>query len=285
MKKTLGLVLPLIAVLAFSGSGCGKAKPDLVVLVDNANGVEAKSKVTWRGVEVGEVTAILPESGKIRMDVKLAPDHQGQIRLGATAKAMRNMPGQQAPTLVLFGGTDLNAPLLPEGSQIPEASLLETLQYVNFWDWLIVTGYGKPTTIGVGVLLVVVFIAWKILKGISKLMVLGLAVLLVVGSFWVFRMQWDKHKASLVSPELQQQIDTYLHFDLTSPAAREAWNSIRTDFGDILAQAKERGGAAIDAAKAKAESELAKKADELRTQGNETAAQELEKMKGVLSSF
>ena len=287
MRKVTGFLFTLVSVLLLSlgVAGCGKAKPDFFVLVENANGVAPQSKVMWRGVEVGTVTEVKPDAGKIRLDVILSPEYKGQIRDGVRAKPMKDFSGLAAPILNLFGGSEATAPVVPQGSQVPEATLLETLQYTNFWDWFAAVGYGKWSAIGCLVVVVLALIAWKILKGLGRLVVLAAAILLVVGSFWVLRQQWDKYKSSLVSPEVQQQVDDILDFTFQSPEANEAWTSIKTDMSAILTDAKKHGSIAVDSAKAKIEAEISRKAGELRDQGKEAAAVELERINNTVLSF
>jgi hypothetical protein len=282
MKKLLFPVVVLLAVISVL-AGCGKAKPDFFVLAENANGVAAQSKVMWRGVEVGKVTEVSPDAGKIRLDAVLLKEYRGQLRTGIKAKPMKNLTGQGVPVLNLFGGSDTAAPVLPKGSQIPEATFFETLQYTNFWDWFSAAGGGKWSVIIILVVVLLAGIAWKVLKGLSRLLILVAAIALVAGSFWVIRQQWDKYKSSMVSPEVQQQVDEMLNFSLQSPEAKEAWQSIKTDINDILDTAKKQGVAATGSIRASIDATISQKAADLRKRGKEAAAAEIEQIKDTIT--
>lgn len=285
MRKIFVLLLSLgsLVFLTLGMAGCGKAKPDFFVLAENANGVAVQSKVMWRGVEVGKVTAVSPDAGKIKLDVVLLKEYRGQLRTGIKAKPMKNLTGQGVPVLNLFGGSDPAAPVLPKGSQIPEATFFETLQYTNFWEWFSAAGGGKWPVIIILVVILLTGIAWKVLKGLSRLITLVVAIALVAGSCWVIRYQWDKYKSSMVSPEMQQQVDEMLNFNLQSPEAKEAWQSIKTDVSEILNTAKKQGASATGSVRAAIDVKISQKAADLRKQGKEAAATEIERIKDTIT--
>ena len=284
MKKLLFPVVVLLAVISVL-AGCGKAKPDFFVLAENANGVATQSKVMWRGVEVGKVTAVSPDAGKIRLDAVLLKEYRGQLRTGIKAKPMKNLTGQGVPVLNLFGGSDPAAPVLPKGSQIPEATFFETLQYTNFWDWFSAAGGGKWSVIIILVVVVLAGIAWKVLKGLSRLIILVAAIALVAGSGWVIRQQWDKYKSSMVSPDIQKQVDDLLNFPTRSTEIKEIRDSIKNDVKALLIEARQQGTAGVESAKEKINVEILQKIEELKTQGKQDAVKELEQIKDAISVF
>jgi len=286
MKKYRVFLLSLGALLLALGmAGCGKAKPDFFVLAENANGIAVESKVMWRGVEVGKVTAVSPEAGKIRLDAVLLKEYRGQLRTGIKAKPMKNLTGENLPVLNLFGGADPAAPVLPKGSQIPEATFFETLQNTNFWDWFSAAGVGKWSILFIFGGILLAGIAWKVLKGLSRLLILVAAIAMVAGTFWVIRYQWDKYKTSMVSPEMQQQVDEMLNFNLKNPEAKEAWQSIKTDVNELLDAAKKQGIAATGSVRASIDATISQKVADLRKQGKEAAAAEIERIRESVTEF
>lgn len=113
-----------LAVVAFSA--CSR-QPDFSALVSDAAGLRVGDPVLFAGTEAGQVAALSPSQGKIKIDVRLKPAFQQQIRIGAKARAACDITSGFSSQLRIVGGTDTKKPLLPNGEILPEATSLDVV--------------------------------------------------------------------------------------------------------------------------------------------------------------
>lgn len=250
------LLLGLLSVC-----GCGKEGTDCYVLLNDAAGVTAGSEVRWRGTEVGSVSQVASEAGKVRVDVDLLPAMEGQLRQGVKAKAMKGVLTDGLPVLELFGGQDPAAPVLAKGSRIEEASALESFPWKRAGMF--------------GVVAVAVLIFLLVLKGIKRLLAFVIAVLFLVFAGWVFKTQWQKHHADVLAPDVEAKLTEMANRTVKSPEAAAVWESMKTEMGDVLARAKESGKTASGEVGEKLKEMMMKKAAELDAAGKAAVAREM----------
>ena len=257
--------------------GCAERVPPayLHTVVRDAEGLLPGSPVMWRGVEVGTVEAMEIEGDGVRVSINLLPEYQAVIREGARAKVMRGALTRDRPSLQIYGGTSQDRPVLQAGSTIPEATFVDTYRdhfLFKHKEWVLVAA-------------ILLFVIFFVLSGIKRLIVLGLAVLAVVFSFHVLRMQWERYRDDMLTPEIEARIDDWANQTIRSPQAVEYWTQLRGDMGEILDQAKERGSEASDWARDRISDALQSKADEARARGEEMAADELIRLREGLQSM
>jgi len=276
--KRLGLCSSgiIALLLCFSIlSGCGDRKEsDFHVFLRDANGLTTDSEARWRGVAVGHVTRVDLEQGQVRVDVELYPQYRSRLRQDVKARASRGFLGQGRPALELFGGSNPDAPPLPQGATVREAGVIETFPY-------------KSAAVAGGVVVLVILVA-LLLKGIRKLIALLLAIALLAAAAWFFATQWGKYHQEFVSPDLEARITAKAHEILGSPEAQAAWESIRGDLADALEKAKEHGSVAAQKAKEKLNAALDAKVEELKEKGKDASVEDILKLKqqldGILES-
>jgi len=264
-RPSLLAIVALLISISFL-CGCGRKQPDdFHVYLKDAKGLTVQSPVQWRGVQVGYVSSISVEDGRVRVNVALNPDCRGQLRTGAKAKASRGFLGRGVPVLELFGGRDSAMPALPAGSEVPEAGLVETFSH-------------KQIAVA-AVVLVILAILFLLLKGIKKVIVFLVALAFLVFSIWFFRLKWQKYDTEILGPEIEAKLTEQANKILGSPEAQAVWESMRDDLTSVLEQAKKRGGTATDAAREKLGELLREKAAELKDQGKDAASDEVMRLK------
>lgn len=262
-RANAGLFLAIAVVLVF---GCSRQpEHDIHVYLEDAKGLNVSSPVRWRGVQVGQVSAISIEQGQARLDVNLDDHYDDTLRTGLKARASRGFLGRGAPVLELYGGSDSNMPILPRGAAVLEAGVIETFSYRDVMVAIII--------------LVVILLVCVLLKGVKKLIGLVLAVIFLAASGWFFKQQWDKYHQDFLSPELEARITEKAQEILSTPEAQAVWESVRADVADALAKAQEHGSAAADEAKASLRKALDEKVQELKDRGQNAAAADLLKLK------
>jgi uncharacterized protein YcfL len=255
----IGLLTLTLACLGLAG--CSSHEEDFRVLVNNANGVVVDSKVFWKGAEVGRVSVVRPESGRILLGVELFPDYRGQIREGLVAKPLNGIFTKFTPVLDLYGGDDPASLPLAHGALVPEATDVQSLRHGPYLKWAGIAG-------------IFLFIA-LILKGVRRLLALALAGLFLAASLWVLQQQWRRHKADLIGPETEAQLSELANKTIRSPEAAEAWTLIRADVQELIAETKAQGAGVTSSAWVKVDAEIRQRAATLISQGNTTAAKEL----------
>lgn len=255
------LVLSLTIIL-----GCGrKQKDDFHIFLEDAKGLTVESEVRWRGMDVGKVRAVSAEDDRVRIDVVLDPQYRDQLHEGVKAKPSTGFLRQGSVVLELYGGSDQEAPILPQGSEIPEAGFYETMSYTH----LLIVG-------GIFVFLLLLLL---VAKGVKKLIAFVVALVFLIGSLWFLKLQWDKHHEDLIGAETEVMLGELAHSILQSPEAIAVWESMRGDIAEALAEAKTHGSDAIERAKEKVGASLQQKTDELKQKGEDAAAEQISKLK------
>lgn len=247
---------------------------DFHVYLKDAKGLTQGDVVRWRGVRVGEVSSVDMEQGRVCVRAKLSPDYQGKIRSGVKAKPYRKFMGIEDSSLELFGGHDSSMPVLPAGSEVPEAGIVDRVPR-------------KYIAIAAGVFVLVALFA-LLLKGIVRVLLVLFALGLVGFSIFFFSLQWKKYGTDVVGPETEARIAEIANEVLQSPEAQAAWEGMQTDMADAFSEARKQGGKVSDAAKERLAEVLEKKIAELTAGGQQNAAEEIAKLRkqaeGILAA-
>ncbi|MEI6809751.1 MAG: hypothetical protein WCN95_13600, partial [bacterium] len=204
------------------------------------------------------------------------------IKTGVKARALRNYAPYEKSVLLLLGGSDTKAEPLPKNSQVPEATLLETIKYTNFLDWFGGMGYATSILPVIAVIVLVLMVFGKLMKGAMKLLMFLFAAGLLILSIWFVKYQWDKYKTTLASPEFAQKVDTFIAYPFKSPEAVLAWAQMKKDLEDLASEARTNGATAYEKARKEFANKLGMKIDELKAKGKEQAAKELESARLLL---
>jgi len=246
-------------------AGCGGKKSDFHVKLSDAGGLEEDSPVRWRGLEVGKVTSVQMADGAVRADVVLSKEYRGKLREGLKARVSKGFLGKGTPTLQLYGGGNPELPPLTRGTEIPEAGAL--------------AGFSKTHAIVVGVVFVALLLFCLVLKGIKKLVAFAVALAFLAFSGWFLKLQFDRHRSELLSPELEAKITEQAEQILGSPEAQAAWQTIQADIANALEELKKQTGAAKEAGAKRIQEKLRQKVEELKGKGATAAADDLLKLK------
>ena len=209
LKHAVCLAITVIATL-LAVCGCDFSHSDFHVSVSDARGLTKGSPVVWQDTYVGEVSDVKQEGGAVRLDVTLQKTYRKNIRAGVKACPLMDKKISEKPVLFLIGGKDAALPLLAKGSQVPEASLNETVAITNIWSW--VGGSRRSQILVAGCVIAVFagFIAIKLLAGLLKIAILAGALLLIVFSSKSLRDGWETYKASWNSAEVKQWISDHM---------------------------------------------------------------------------
>ena len=278
--KSLLSLVPLFLIFgaaSFFLFGCADhdTTADLYATMENAEGLTPGSPVMWRGVQIGTVDSLQLTDAGVSVAINVLPEHRGQLRDDARAKVTRSVLTRNLPSLQIYGGTDASRNLLSRGAVIPEATFMDTYPdhfLYKHRTWIIA---------GIAILVVCVFV----LKGIMKLFFIGLALLACVIAFWVLQQQWDRHKHTILTPEIEARLDAIANDTIRSPQVVEYWESVREDMSVILDQARERGNQASTWTKERVSELISNKVDQARDKGEEAVAEELIRLKGRLESM
>jgi len=272
MKSWSGRWAGLVAVvLVFSAMGCGSREGDLRVVVKHAQGLVEDSKVTWRGTEVGRVSAVHPVAGQLMIEVELFSAFRGVLRQGAAAKPMNGIFTGFEPILEIYGGDAADAQSLAHGALIPEATELQSLRHGPYLRWAGVAG--------------VLLIVGLLLRGAKRAIVLTLAIACLAGSLWVLKQQWLRHKADLLAPETEARLEELANSTIRSPEAADAWRTIRADVNALALEARQQSYELATSAWVQVDATLKRRASELDAQGNTAAAQELSSLRQKVGSL
>ena len=248
-------------------SGCkGKQEETYFTRLSDAKGLSPENQVRWQGIAIGKVTSISIEEGKARVDIVLYDDYNGQIRHGVKAASSKPRMGGAPPHLQLYGGTDATAVVLPIGSEIPEAGLLETVNRT----YVMLAGAG----------IVALALLMLCLKGLKRMIVFVLAAAFLIFSVISFKTQFDKYKSQLIGPELEKKLDELGDGLLTSPEAREAWDEIQQTAKDVIKEGGEESSSFLESLNKKLSDRFDEKTRELQDAGKADAADEIKDMKG-----
>ncbi len=180
MKRMLRLGMVVVAGLSMAAANaCGSPGwwdmlglgSDLHAYLDDARGLKPGAAVVWRGIDVGMVTTVRAEDGRIRVGVDLKRDYRKELPGGIKAWPSLNVLTRET-TLRLVGGALEGADAPARGDEIPAAAWYEAVTKQQ----LLVAGGGF-----VAVLLVLL-----ILKGIKKLLfVVCMGAVIFAGAVWV----------------------------------------------------------------------------------------------------
>lgn len=259
----LGLVVVGLLGLVL---GCGgKKEQDYRAKLSDAGGLSAGHTVVWRGASVGQVTEVGLDQGAIMAVFQLKPEHQGKLYADVSARVSRGFLGQGQPQLELFGGANVNAGLLTPGAIIPEAGYLDGIdQRQIMWG---------VAALAAGLVLIL------LLRGFSWVLRLAItvAVLAVAGVF--FKMQWDRYKHHLISPETEAVITGKAYEILSHPAAQEAWRGLVEDAGILYQQGARIGEDASNKLTEHISHQLDARIAALTEQGDAGAASDLRALK------
>lgn len=258
MKRALAMMGVWVLLLA----GCSREQaPDFYILLSDGKGLVPGSQVVWRGTVMGSVTRVAPEEGKLRADVRLAPEMKGRLHTGIKGRAS----GGSVPVLELFGGEDPGRPPLAPGARMEEATVLEAFP----WHLAAIAA-------GVVVLLVIVFL---IAQGIKKLFALAFAVVLLAFAGFFFRGQWSKYHGQILSADVEARLTEMADSAIHSPEATAAWNDLKGSVNGILDKAKLDSKESLAKVKEDVKARIDLKAAELQDKGQSAAREELENLK------
>ncbi len=272
MKSSSGKWMGLVTVVLMLGAlGCGSREGDLRVAVKNAQGLVEDSKVTWRGTEVGRVSAVRPVAGQLMIEVELFSAYRGALRQGAAAKPMNGIFTGFEPILEIYGGDVADAQPLAQGALIPEATELQSLRYGPYLKWAGVAG--------------VLLIVGLLLRGVKRAIFLVLAIACLAGSFWVLKQQWQRHKTDIMAPETEARLEELANTTIRSPEAADAWRSIRSDVNALALAARQQGYVLTTSAWVQVDAALQRRVKELDAQGNTAAVEELSKLREKVGSL
>jgi len=111
---------PSLAVfLAICLPSCGKPAWEHHIKLDNLGGVAVGSSVMWKGAEIGTVTAIGPDDGKLRATMRLHPTFAGALKQGVVAEVPTLALPVVRGRITLTGGDNPSAPALASGTELP----------------------------------------------------------------------------------------------------------------------------------------------------------------------
>lgn len=116
---TLRFCPSLAAFLALSLSSCESPSYEHYVKLNHLGGVAVGSSVMWKGAEIGTVTAIGPEDGKLKATIRLHPAFAGALRQGVVAEVPTLALPVVRGRITLVGGEMTSAPVLASGTELP----------------------------------------------------------------------------------------------------------------------------------------------------------------------
>ena len=254
-------VMAACGLALLMGSGCRGRGSDLLVSVQDARGLATESKVLWKGTEVGQVKAVRPEAGRLMIEVELWPSYRGALRQGAIAKPMNGVFTRFVPVLEIYGGDDPGAAPLAHGAVLPEATNVQTFRHGPYLKWVGVAG--------------ILLLIGLLLRGVKRFLLLLLALVFLTGGLWVMRQQWLRHKSELLGPQTEARLEELANNTIKSPEAADAWRIMRSDINALVVEARTRSYQAATSAWAQVDMSLKRRIDDLESQGQVEAAEEL----------
>ncbi|MBL9151860.1 MAG: paraquat-inducible protein A [Verrucomicrobiales bacterium] len=109
----------LAALLALCLPSCERPSYEHHVKLEKLGGVAVGSSVIWKGAEIGSVTAIGPEDGKLKATMCLHPAFAGALRQGVVAEVPAIALPAVRGRVTLVGGDDPSSPVLASGTELP----------------------------------------------------------------------------------------------------------------------------------------------------------------------
>jgi len=271
MKMRYGF-LSVLLLLSFSLFGCGGERArDFKVKLSDAGGLSAGHEVVWRGMPVGQVMTVGLEEGAIVATFQLKPEHQGKLYADVSARVSSGFLGQGQPRLELYGGsTPAAGPLTPD-TVIPEAGRLQA--------------FDRQQLIWIGVACAVVLVVLFLLRGVSFLLRLGVTVLVLGAAGYFAKLQWDRYKHHVISPETEAAIMDKAYEVLGHPKAQAAWQAILEDANKVYQSGAEAAGKVSEQAGAALVEQLEGKMSDLQAAGDAAAADDLGRLKTYIEEL
>jgi hypothetical protein len=271
VMKWISGFLPM-AVLFLSLLGCGGEKErGYRAKLSEAGGLSAGHEVVWRGMPVGQVTSVGLEDGSILAAFELKPEHRGKLYADVSARVSSGFLGQGQPRLELFGAATPAAGPLTPGIIIPEAGRLQALNREHL-VWAAVACVGA---------LLVLFL----LRGFSWLIRLAFTVLVLGAAGMFVKLQWDRYKHHVVSPETEAAIMDKAYQVLGNPKAQAAWQAILEDASSIYQMSADVAGKASGEAGSLLVEQLEGKIKGLQASGDSAAADDLLRLKDYVDEL
>lgn len=250
----------LIALVAlFFVTGCNRSGADFFVVAGNAKDLTVGSKVMWRGEEVGEVVAVEPQGKEVRIAANLRETFRGRLRADLRAAPVKNVLHGNRPVLELYGGENQKAPKIQRGQQVATAGVFDSLRAHS---WLT----RENVFIAGGIVGVVLL--YFVVRGIIKLLTFFLTIAICAAVLWFTRDRWMQYGHDFAGPEFEAKLSRLAEQAIHSPAAAEAWSAIQRQISGL-------GEKSAESVKQK----LSAKAEDLHKKGDDTAAEELSRLR------
>lgn len=250
----------LFALFAlFFVAGCNRSGADFFIVVANAKDLTVGSKVMWRGEVVGEVVAMEPQGKEVRIGATLRETFRERLRADLRAAPVKSALHGKRPVLELYGGENQKAPKIHRGQQVATAGGGGSLT-AGSWlsrDNLFIAG----GIVGVVLLFFVV-------RGIIKVLTFLLTIAICAAVLWFTRDRWMQYGHDFAGPEFEAKLSRLAEQAIHSPAAAEAWSAIQRQIAGL-------GEKSAEAVKQK----LSAKAEDLHKKGDDTAAEELSRLR------
>ncbi len=243
----------LVASILFAG--CNRAGADFFIVAGNAKDLAAGSKVMWRGEEVGDVLAVVPQGREVRIEATLREGFREKMRADLRAAPVRNALHGNRPVLELYGGENAKAPKIQRGQEVPLAGVFDSLRARS---WL------SRENLFIAGGIVGVVLLYFVVRGIIKLLTFFLTIAICAAVLWFTRERWMQYGHDFAGPEFEAKLSRLAEQTIHSPAAAEAWRGIQRQLAGL-------GEKTADAVKQK----LFAKAEDLHKKGDDDAAEEL----------
>ena len=278
--RNIGLAAAVLVTVAcvFVGGGCAPSQPDFRAKLDNPSGLTRGCKVHWQKQEVGIVSRVSPQDDYFLADARLWRQFRGQIKEGASA-SVESAAGQK-PVLKIYGGTGASRAPLAGGVVIGLANMIDRMELkTTFMEWFTSSPYIRWVVIGVPLALIALWLVFKFAKRIVRFVFTLILLGFLVALFWVVRFEWQRHKDTIVPPDTRSRIEEFLDRTFKSPEVQQFWDATKDEVAAIWEAAKEDTGAASQHAKDALVGRLDQKIKDLRDEGKEDAARELERLR------
>ncbi len=269
-RMLLGLIV--LASCSSLMMGCSIKKPDeMKAELLDPKGLAIMDTVLWRGINVGTVRGVSHENGKAIVRFILFPEFEGVIHSDVTARATRGFAGQERPRLELYGGLNTKAGLLTSAHTIQEAAV---------WE-----GFDRRQLALAGALLLAVILVLFVFKSFGFLIRFALFVIFAGGAVWLVKLQWDRYKHHVVSPEVEAQLSGKAYELLQHPTAQAAWQGIVEDAGTVYRAGMDVTGKARKDMATLVRDRLGEKIANLISEGEQVAADELKRLESTMDNM